>query len=358
MGEGFVSINVVVYLDGDFDPDQCTACNVENINDITGDSKFCAYSIEIPCDQEEVECGEPSAAPSGSYFPSSAPSDAPTKSPAPSDSPSGSPSASPSGSPTGSPSESPTGSPSAYPSGSPSGSPSDSPTASPSASPSESPRQECPEGQAELMGNDGETMYADLPIEIREANGTHVTFVVENTFRESASSIFTQYHSGSFGETECIEEENVEPTTKTDEYVGLCMHHTQISIVTIWITECNATEISFLTDSDDAEIPECCHPGEECRTVQYEFKLPCVPCPEDEEDADATDEVGRRNLRAEANVDGTTKEFEDLTGHPEPNSNTDHFCVIEDYPCGPDGDKVHVCHYSARDGYKTFLCRN
>jgi len=202
-------------------------------------------------------------------------------------------------------------------------------------------------------------MYADLPIEIREANGTHVTFVVENTFREgTASSIFTQYHSGSFGETECIEEENVEPTTKTDEYVGLCMHHTQISIVTIWITECNATETSFLTDSDDAEIPECCHPGEECRTVQYEFKLPCVPCPEDGEDADATDEatdeVGRRNLRAEANVDGTTKEFEDLTGHPEPNSNTDHFCVIEDYPCGPDGDKVHVCHYSARDGYKTF----
>merc|ERR1711862_705143 len=248
--------------------------------------------------------GSPSATPSGSYFPSSAPSDAPTKSPAPSDSPTGSPSASPSDSPTGSPSESPTGSPSAYPS--------ESPTGSPSASPSESPRQECPEGQAELVANDGETMYADLPIEIREANGTHVTFVVENTFRESASSIFTQYHSGSFGETECIEEENVEPTTKTDEYVGLCMHHTQISIVTIWITECNATETSFLTDSDDAEIPECCHPGEECRTVQYEFKLPCVPCPEDGEDADATDEatdeVGRRNLRAEANVDGTTKD--------------------------------------------------
>merc|ERR1711862_739695 len=256
--------------------------------------------------------GSPTATPSGSYFPSSAPSDAPTKSASPSGSPSGSPRASPSGSPTGSPSESPTGSPSASPSGSPTGSPSDSPTGSPSASPSESPRQECPEGQAELVANDGETMYADLPIEIREANGTHVTFVVENTFRESASSIFTQYHSGSFGETECLQEEDVEPTTKTSEYVGLCMHHTQISIVTIWITECNATETSFLTDSDDAEIPECCHPGEECRTVQYEFKLPCVPCPEDGEDADATDEatdeVGRKNLRAEANVDGTTKD--------------------------------------------------
>ena len=31
-----------------------------------------------------------------------------------------------------------------------------------------------------------------------------------------------------------------------------------------------------------------------------------------------------------------------------------HFCVSEDYPCGEDGSRVNVCHYSARDGYKTF----
>merc|ERR1719463_470409 len=229
--EGYVGVTVVAYMGGEFDEDECDACSVSDIAELTGNVKFCAHRIEIPCDQQEVECGEPSAQPSGSYFPSSAPSDAPTKSPAPSDSPTESPSASPTGTPTGSPSnsptaspsasptespsgspsnsptaspsesptaspsgspsgsptgspsesptgspsaspsESPTGSPSASPSGSPTESPSDSPTVSPSASPSESPRQECPEGQAELVANDGETMYADLPIEIREANG-------------------------------------------------------------------------------------------------------------------------------------------------------------------------------------------
>jgi len=48
------------------------------------------------------------------------------------------------------------------------------------------------------------------------------------------------------------------------------------------VTDCSEAN-SFLDESDNAEIPECCHPGEKCRTVQYTFKLPCVdPCPEDE----------------------------------------------------------------------------
>jgi hypothetical protein len=41
--------------------------------------------------------------------------------------------------------------------------------------------------------------------------------------------------------------------------------------------------------------------------------------------------------------------------HPDPfHEEEDHFCLSEDYPCGEKGDKVHVCHYSSRDGYKTF----
>merc|ERR1719380_120550 len=97
----------------------------------------------------------------------------------------------------------------------------------------------CPPSLPILVENQGDTMYPDLPVIITKQNTTHVGFKVENTFASTVSSIFTEYHSGSFGETECLEEENVEPTTKTGEYVGLCMHHTQISIVTIWITECN-----------------------------------------------------------------------------------------------------------------------
>ena len=36
------------------------------------------------------------------------------------------------------------------------------------------------------------------------------------------------------------------------------------------------------------------------------------------------------------------------------NSEDGHFCLSEDYPCGKDNDHVHVCHFSAHGGYKTF----
>jgi hypothetical protein len=138
--EGMTRVVAVVYT-GSFDAGDCQACDVEDLRDMGED--FCAYAVEIPCETTSVECGEPSAAPSGSFYPSSAPSDSPTVSAAPSASPSDSPSASPSdapsGSPSSSPSGSPSGSPSASPSGSPSSSPSDVPSGSPSASPSGSP---------------------------------------------------------------------------------------------------------------------------------------------------------------------------------------------------------------------------
>merc|ERR1712151_389687 len=31
-----------------------------------------------------------------------------------------------------------------------------------------------------------------------------------------------------------------------------------------------------------------------------------------------------------------------------------HYCSKEDHPCGLHNENVHVCHYSARDGYQTF----
>jgi len=210
-----------------------------------------------------------------------------------------------------------------------------------------------------------------------------------------------------FGQTECLEEENVESNTIVDiEFTAKCMRHTKISIVNIWVESCEEPgEPTFLVEGDDAEIPECCHPPpRECKTVQYTFKLPCIPpCPDDsimpiEDDMPNNDvkpkpkpivrklsgsssssydsNVGR-SRRQRSNFashikkrDGSTAEFESVTakhhdekqpppGSTDNNNNDDdeddgHFCVIEDYPCGPNNDKVHVCHYSARDGYKTF----
>jgi len=232
-------------------------------------------------------------------------------------------------------------------------------------------------------------MYRDLPIAITFQNTTHVAFSVENTFGTTVSSIFTQYHSGSFGETECLEEENVEQRSKVEtEFLAQCMHQVEISIINVWITDCN-NAVPFLDQTDDAEVPECCHPGEQCRTVQYTFKLPCVsPCPDDDEvnvlpitdppiiapvsdpvpppvnggqfgrpnDYSTGNEGGaRRNLATKKNnAKGSAGDFETLTGHPEHDDSESHFCVVEDYPCGTNKDKVHVCHYSSRDGYKTY----
>jgi len=366
--DGYASATVVVYLDDDFEPDECDACNVDELALMGGNSTFCAYRIEIPCSTEEVDCGEPSAAPSGSYFPSSDPTAAPTTSAQPSTPPTGTPSASPTSPPSSAPSDSPTSSPSATPTPPPSPPPSGSPSSSPTTqSPSASPTMECPLSDSILVSNEGDTVPPENIVELTFANTTHVSFKVKNTFTSTVSSVYTQYHSGSFGETECLSEDNVDETVE-EEFTAKCMRNTAISIVNVWMTDCEITN-TFLVDSDNAEIPECCHPGEVCKTVQYTYKLPCEnPCPEDGASAEVIAQEapvvnnGRRRLDNRVSEiiqqrkaqEGSTKEFEDMVGHAEENGSDDHFCVIEDFPCGVNNDKVHVCHYSARDGYKTF----
>lgn len=363
--DGLATTTVVVYLDDQFEPDECEACNVADLSQMGGGYEFCAYRVELPCEPIIIDCGEP----------------------------------------TGSPSVSPTVRPTS------------SPTSSPSSSPTEAV-EVCIPPDGELISSEGETMYPVPPIKITFQNTTHVKFEVENTFATTVSSIFTEYHTGSFGETECLEEENVEEKTVIEtEFIAQCMVHAKISVVNIWITDCNDI-LPFLDESDNAEVPECCHPGDQCRTVQYTFKLPCEnPCPtlppsvqasdsptdsptatlelinpgdgnftdtddnfdfgnatdaptitdtevaELEPPSNATDapsiidtgvaeleDVGSRKLERNAQArEEAVEEIETKDTKAE-----DHFCVVEDYPCGPSSDKVHVCHYSARDGYKTF----
>merc|ERR1712078_505392 len=321
----------------------------------------------------------------------------------------------PTSAPTNAPTKEPTSAPTNAPTTkAPTNAPSSTPTESmyPSSSPTnventatEAPTK-CPPSLPILIENQGETMYPDLPVIITKQNRTHVGFKVENTFSSTVSSIFTEYHSGSFGENECLEEENVEPNVQIEtEFLATCMHHTHISVINVWVTDCdedddNNNVPSFLIDEDDAEVPECCHPSEQkqCKTVQYTFKLPCIsPCPDDDDGDDVVVSVlpikpivpevpitipevpatkpiipevnnsGKGGLRRRRNLatttttnevlekeEGNTEEFENITGQHHDENEDDHFCVVEDYPCGPDSDKVHVCHYSARDGYKTF----
>lgn len=217
-------------------------------------------------------------------------------------------------------------------------------------------------------------MYPDglPPIEITFQNTTHVGFKVVNTWDTSFNYVYTEYHEGNFGETECLEEENVESHTEVDEYIATCMHNVPVSIVNVWVVDTNNT---WFDDADDAEVPECCHPPEfsQVPIVQYTFKLSCAdPCPAEESGTSisANEDTSRRLSRQkEAGkkkrvTPGQASEHEakgsytpshiPTANKPSADGKDGHFCVSEDYPCGEDNDRVHVCHYSTRDGYKTF----
>jgi len=209
-----------------------------------------------------------------------------------------------------------------------------------------------------LIDTIGSTPFPDgaPPIKITFQNTTHVKFTVTNTWETTFTNVYTQYHEGGFGETECLEEENVESFSESDEYTATCMHHVPISIVNVWVADANN---SFFSPIDDAEVPECCHPPEfeQVPIVQYTFKLNCVdPCPPEE------DETPTRRLhekieqkKIEHKKAQAPKKVEHSTADkPSSDGKDGHFCVSEDYPCGEDGTRVNVCHYSARDGYKTF----
>ena len=45
-GGGVTGITVVIYFDESFDPEECQACDVDDLSDMGG--KFCAYRVEIP----------------------------------------------------------------------------------------------------------------------------------------------------------------------------------------------------------------------------------------------------------------------------------------------------------------------
>jgi hypothetical protein len=204
-----------------------------------------------------------------------------------------------------------------------------------------------------LIDTIGSSSYPESapPIQIIFQNTTHVSFKVINEWDSLFTNVFTQYHEGGFGETECLEEVNVKAHTVVDEYTAVCMHHVPISIVNVWVADGNNQIFSSI---DDAEIPECCHPPEfsDVPIVQYTFKLNCVdPCPPDEDEQRRLSEkkkIEPKINQAPVAVPATT------AGKPDTDGKDSHFCVSEDYPCGEDGTHVNVCHYSARDGYKTF----
>lgn len=219
----------------------------------------------------------------------------------------------------------------------------------------------CPESEPILVASEGGTLFEDgaPPIIITEQTGDTVTFQVVNTFEKSFTSYYVEYHNGGFGETECLQTENVEAFTEVATYTAKCMVNVPISIVSIWIVDCD--KALFNPAVDNAEVPLCCEASGDstCSAVQYTFKLECVdPCPPEDEPVTrrlSKKEQDKMNAEsAEAFKEAAMKESVVAVNEPSSDARDGHFCVAEDYPCGEDLDRVFVCHYSARDGYKTF----
>jgi hypothetical protein len=242
-------------------------------------------------------------------------------------------------------------------------------TEEPSASPTPPPIQElipipptdCP-ADVVLLHVDGDYEFENLPIVILEQNIRSVKFRVQNTLNTTITRIFTQYHETPTGETECFQQSEV-AEKEFVEYTAYCMQHVHISIVDIWVS---GEPLNPALDT--AEIPICCHPpdGDGIATVQYTFKLRCeTECPPDElpltrhlgetpQEAQVASSSSAFLSKAATNVAAAaaaTNKNEQPAGVSKEDG---HFCAPADYPCGENGDLVHVCHYSSKDGYQTF----
>ena len=42
-------VTIIVFMDKEFELDECEACNVNDLSEIGGVYNFCVYQVEIPC---------------------------------------------------------------------------------------------------------------------------------------------------------------------------------------------------------------------------------------------------------------------------------------------------------------------
>lgn len=172
-----------------------------------------------------------------------------------------------------------------------------------------------------------------------------------NPFKDTTKALYYQYSAVDTGDYKCYESDGLVPCEEVVEVTAHCLVHPDyaLAVVDIWVVDEES-----LTSDDKAHIPICCEPDPEDAdkpTALYSFKVYCdSKCPDD----------GRR-LRVEA-VDKTrtASAFEvaakqdGAVFEPSSKETSEHFCASEDYPCGDNDGLVHVCHYSAKDGYQTY----
>ena len=232
---------------------------------------------------------------------------------------------------------------------------------SPTVGPTAGPSYICPEDLEVLViegdGHPNLPTLPKLPIILLEQSTTEIKFKLNDDFIDEFVDFYVQFHSTDTGDTICVGEDGGAQGSNYTEYTAQCLENCPITLIDFWG--------SYNGDRDpnlSAAVPECCRPFDDnsLPVVQYTLKIECIPqCPEDEDES-------RRHLSTEDTA-GTQLEFTSLTNGSVDELIVDeaaagedfggedgHFCSMVDYPCGDNGDMVHVCHYSSRLGYQTF----
>lgn len=201
--------------------------------------------------------------------------------------------------------------------------------------PAITPLPDCFDGTVLHARNGEDGLCTDAgPIEVTQTDGDTVEFTLENSWH-TLDSIYMEYEPALGDESTCVSFTNA-PTGILGDYSAKCTDG--IAYVNIYLVD------SLLAESVSEPVPAVCSGRSNPSDCYYSYALSCG--------------CGARSVRRMDDLSSkesfTSEEM--AAGAHIPSENDDvPYCVSEDFPCEGEGsDMVHVCHYSARNGYQTF----
>lgn len=125
----------------------------------------------------------------------------------------------------------------------------------------------------------GTTEYEDIPITIVDRDARTVTLEIRSPFTETVAWIFADYVAGR--SEECVGFEEVS-RERVETITAECLVSAPITLVHIYALDTQVLN----SELDLAPLPPCCHGPDGLPTVEYTFRVSCVPqCPDGEVDS-------------------------------------------------------------------------